>query len=195
MDKKLLANFLFEISTLRKTARSHRQTLLTDDLSDNIASHSFQVTAFGMFLAEIEGAKIDRVVCMCISHDWPETRSQDHNWVHKKYVTVDVDRIISDQFLLHQSLYMKEVIAEYEERKTLESIIAKDADTLGQLLLLKEYEQQGNKEATNWLEGKTKKRPYAWVDRLKLESSKELGRALYDTTPSDWWTGSYVNKI
>lgn len=195
MDMKLMANFLFEISTLRKTARSHRQTLLTDDLSDNIASHSFQVTAFGIFLAEIEGAKIDRVVCMCTSHDWPETRSQDHNWVHKKYVTVDVDRIIADQFLLHQSPYMKEVIAEYEERKTLESIIAKDADTLGQLLLLKEYEQQGNKEATVWLKGKTNERPYAWVERLKLESAKELGRAIYDINPSDWWKGSYVNKM
>ena len=194
MDKKLLANFMFEISTLRKTARSHRQTLLTDDLSDNIASHSFQVTAFGIFLAEIEGAKIDRVVCMCESHDWSETRSQDHNWVHKKYVTTNVDAIIADQFLLHQSPYMKGIIEEYEERKTLESIIAKDADTLGQLLLLKEYEHQGNKEAVLWLEGKTTKKPSAWVDRLKLESAKELGRAIYDVTPSDWWKDSYINK-
>ncbi len=195
MDIKKLANFLFELSTLRKTARSHRQTLLTDDLSDNIASHSFVVIAIGIFLAEIEKAKIDRVVCMCTSHDWPETRSGDQNWIHKKYVTTNVPAIIEDQSLLHQSPYMKSIIAEYEERKTLESIIAKDADTLGQLLLLREYEKQGNKEAVAWLEGKTTKRPYAWIDRLKLESAKQLARAMYDTDPSDWWKGSYVNKM
>lgn len=30
-----LAGFFYEIGTLRKIARSHRQGLLTDDLSDN----------------------------------------------------------------------------------------------------------------------------------------------------------------
>ena len=195
MNNKLLANFLFEISTLRKIARSHRQTLLTDDLSDNIASHSFTVTTIGIFLAEIEGAKIDRVVCMCQSHDWPETRSNDPNWIHKKYVTIDESSIIEDQFLLHQSHYMQGIIQEYKERKTLESIIAKDADTLGQLILLKEYEHQGNKEAVLWLNGKTKRRPYAWVDRLKLDSAKELARRLYEINPSDWWKDSHVNRL
>ena len=195
MDRELLANFIFEISTLRKTARSHRQTLLTDDLSDNISSHSNQVTVIGIFLAEIEGAKIERVVCMCASHDWPETRSGDRNWIHKIYTEIDTERIIADQFLLHQSKFMQGIIAEYEERKTLESTIAKDADTIAQAVLLKEYAMQGNKEAQAWLEGKSRKRPYAWADRCKLDSAKELCKAIYDVNPSDWWNNSYANKL
>lgn len=195
MNKELLANFIFEISTLRKIARSHRQTLLTDDLSDNISSHSNQVTVIGIFLAEIEGAKIDRVVCMCASHDWRETRSGDANWIHKLYTKTNTKKIIRDQFSLHQSKFMQSIIAEYEERKTLESIIAKDADTISQAVLLREYSMQGNKEALAWLEGKNSEKPYAWVGRCKIDSAKELCRAIYDVNPSDWWKNSYANKL
>jgi 5'-deoxynucleotidase YfbR-like HD superfamily hydrolase len=187
-----LAAFLFEISTLRKIDRGHKQTLLTSDSSDNIGSHSHLVSTIGIFLAEREGADVGKVCTMCVSHDWPETRSNDHNWVHKKYVHINLAAIIADQANLHQSPYMQAIIAEYEERKTLESIIAKDSDTIGQIVLMKEYEWQGNREAIIWLEGKSQKRPYAWTDRLKLDSAKELGRALYDINPSDWWKDSYT---
>lgn len=181
---------MFEVSSLRKTARSHRQTLLTDDLSDNIASHSHLVTTVGIFLAENMKADIGRVACMCVSHDWPETRSGDQNWLHKVYVEANDELIIQKQLGFHQSPFMKAVIAEYEERQTLESKIAKDADTIGQLILLKEYEHQGNREAAIWLKGRTNPKPYAWIDRLMLDESKELGRALYDLSPSSWWADS-----
>ena len=36
-----IVDFLLELGTMRKLARSHRQVLLTDDISDNISSHSF----------------------------------------------------------------------------------------------------------------------------------------------------------
>lgn len=190
-----IADFIFEISTLRKIARSHRQVMLTDDISDNIASHSFVVTNIGIFLAQlVEGVNVPKVALMCISHDWTETRSNDPNWIHKKYIKVDVQSIMADQFKLYQSPYMKKIIEEYEERKTLEAIVAKDADILGQLILLKEYAHQGNEEAKIWLQGKSHTRPYAQVEKLKLEPSKNLGRAIYDTTPSDWWQGNYTNK-
>jgi len=45
MDKdKRIASFLFEIGTMRKLIRMHRQALLTDDISDSIASHSYRAT-------------------------------------------------------------------------------------------------------------------------------------------------------
>ncbi len=188
-----VAKFLFEIGTLRKIARSHRQTLLTDDLSDNIASHSYRVAVIGMFLATIVNADTGKVVMMCLTHDWPETRSNDHNWVHKKNVRTDVMGIITQQFDLYEMPSIKAIIDEYEERKTHESIIAKDSDTIDQLLLLKEYELIGNKEATRWLQGKTNQRPYAWIDRMKLDSAKQLGKIIYDISPSDWWNGLYTS--
>lgn len=72
MDKnktKQLIGFFFEVGTLRKVARAHRQTLLTDDLSDNIASHSFRVGIIGWQLAKIERADCYKVVMMCLLHD------------------------------------------------------------------------------------------------------------------------------
>jgi 5'-deoxynucleotidase YfbR-like HD superfamily hydrolase len=185
--RQSLVDFLFEIGTLRKTQRSHMQTLLTGDLSDNILSHTAMVTNIGIFLAEIAGANIGVVACMCTSHDWGETRSGDQNWIHKLYVTADEEHITYDQAALHQSPFMKKIIKEYQKRKTLESLIAKDADTIGQLVLLKEYVHQGNEEAKLWLAGKTTPRPYAWIDRLKTEHAKQMGRLIYDTCPSDWW--------
>ena len=191
-DEEKLANFLFEIGSLRKINRSHRQTLLTNDDSDNIASHSYRVAVISIFLAQMEQVDVGRVVLMALSHDWPETRSGDHNWVHKRHVAINTLEIIQAQAQTYSFPSLTTTIEEYEKRQSRESMVAKDADTLDQLLLLKEYEWQGNKEATLWLTGKSKKRPYAWLERLHLESSKQLGRSIYDTNPSDWWKNIYT---
>jgi len=53
MDYKKYARFFLEVGSLRKLARSHRQTLLTDDLSDNIASHSYRVVVIAYMLAQL----------------------------------------------------------------------------------------------------------------------------------------------
>ena len=44
-----------------------------------------------------------------------------------------------------------EVTKEYKERKTKEAKVAKDADLVDQILLLKEYAWRGNSEAEEWL--------------------------------------------
>lgn len=193
MEHTKIVDLLFEIGTLRKISRGHGQALLTTDPSDNISSHSYRVIVIGYFLAIIEGVDPLTVMLMCMSHDWPETRSNDHNWIHKKYISINTEAIIFDQAALHQSEKLSEVIDEYEKRISKASLVAKDADTLDQIFLLKEYTLQGNKEAQIWLDGRSKKRPYAQIDRLKLESSKQLGRALYDKEPSDWWKDIYTN--
>lgn len=187
-----LALFLFEINSLRKIARSHRQTLLSDDISDNIGSHSFMVPSIGIFLAEKEGVDIGKVVSMCVTHDWKETRSGDQNWIHKKYVSVDQNAIGLDQFGLHQSTYVRDIVNEYEQRESLESIIAKDADVIAQIILLKEYALQGNAEAQLWLMGKDSQKPYSRIDSLKRDVSKQLAKAIYDCNVSDWWKDSYM---
>ena len=131
-----VTKFFYEIGTLRKIARTHRQTLLTDDLSDNIASHTFRVCIIGMILAQLEKADISKVVLMCLLHDVSESRSGDQNWVHKKYVKVYEDEIIQSQIKpLPNSQELLNVINEYNIRKTKEAKIAKDADRLDQTLL------------------------------------------------------------
>jgi len=56
---KKTANLLFEISSLRKIIRSHRAVLLIDDMSDNIAAHSFLVTWVALLIARREKANVE----------------------------------------------------------------------------------------------------------------------------------------
>ncbi|TSC81739.1 MAG: metal dependent phosphohydrolase [Parcubacteria group bacterium Gr01-1014_20] len=195
MEKeKKIAGFLFEVGTMRKLIRMHRQVLLTDDLSDSIASHSYRVAIIGWFLAKEEKADPYKTVMMCLLHDMGEARTGDHNWIHKKYVKVFDEEIVKDQFGTLPYPDFKEIADEYEERKTKEAVLAKDADLLDQLLLLREYDWQGNKEAAIWLHGKSGNKTNAQLARLQSEAAKKIGEAIYNEDPSSWWDNLWTSN-
>jgi len=163
---------------------------MVEDASDSIASHSFRVTIIGLLLARQEKADVNKVVTMCLLHDVPEARSGDQNWVHKKYVKVFEEEIIADQLEnLPNNKDIKDLVEEYEKRQTKEAIIAKDADLIDQVLLLKEYEMMGNKEAARWLSGKHH------VQMVKTSTGKKLVAQICKLTPSVWWyKGGWTEK-
>jgi len=189
MDKKILASrakkliaFFFEAGTLRKIVRAHRQTLLADDLSDNIASHSFRTAIIGWFLAKLEGADPYKVVMMCLLHDLEESRAGDQNWVHKRFVKVFEEEIRKGQLKpLPGSDELLRLSQEYQKRETLEAKLAKDADLLDQVLLLKEYAWKGNQEAAKWLQERQQEK------RMFSEIAKKLAQEVYRQRPSEWW--------
>lgn len=183
-----LADFLFEVGTMRRLQRMHRQTLLVEDSSDTIASHSYRVTIIGWHLAKLAGADPYKTVMMCLLHDLGEIRSNDHNWVHKRYVKVFDEEIAKDQLGTLPFSELFDIATEYEARESLESKLAKDADIIDQILLLREYEWQGSKEARIWLDGKRADSNARPLDRLTTPEAKELGKILYQKNPSDWWT-------
>lgn len=190
INLRRIVQHFFEIGSLRKIVRSHRQTILMDDLSDNIAAHSYRVTMIGWMLADLEGADSSKVIKLCLLHDIPEARSGDQNWVHKHYVKVYEEEIIKDQLKgLPNKEELEALYEEYEKRESLESKVAKDADLLDQTLLLKEHEQLGNREATRWL---------ASPDRYTLLSTdvaKRLHKEIVDAeNPGDWWYKSYSSS-
>lgn len=193
-NNERIADFLFEVGTMRRLQRMHRQTLLVDDSTDTISSHSYRVTMIGWHLAKLEGADPYKVVMMCLTHDLGEIRSNDHNWVHKRYIKIYEDEITKEQLgtLPFDDLY--KMATEYEERESLESKVAKDADIIDQILLLREYEWQGSKEARIWLDGKRADHDSRPVDRLLTESAKSLGKVLYEKGPSDWWTELWTGE-
>lgn len=182
-----LADFLFEVGTMRRLQRMHRQTLLVEDSSDTIASHSYRVALIGWHLAKLAEADPYKVTMMCLIHDLGEIRSNDHNWVHKRYVKVFDDEISKDQLgtLPFDDLF--KIANEYEERQSLESLLAKDADIIDQILLLREYEWQGSKEASIWLGGNKGDGDAMPLNRLQTKVGKDLGETLYTKNPSDWW--------
>ena len=180
-----LTHFFYELGTLRKVARSHRQTFLTDDLSDNISSHSYRVTMIGWFLAKLEKGDPYKVVMMCLFHDTSEARTGDQNWVHKKYIKAFEDEAVKDQLSnIPASSELLTITSEYEKRESKEAMLAKDADLLDQLLLLKEYSWQGNQEAAQWLKDNEQ------VKRLYCKSAKQIANEILSQRPSNWWSHS-----
>ncbi len=162
------------------------------DESDNISSHSFRTTFIGYFLARELKADTNKVIKMCLLHDIEEVRSGDQNWVNKRYLKVFEEEIRKEQ--LEKLPNSKELLAiskEYQERKTLEAKIAKDADLLDEILLLKEYEFQGCKEATSWLKGKRESEQEKLVF-TKL--AKEIAKEIKKQKPSFWWQNLWTPK-
>jgi putative hydrolases of HD superfamily len=193
-DEKL-ASFLYETGTLRKIPRGHMQSLLTSDLSDNIASHSFRVAVIGWFLAEEEKADPYKVLAMCLFHDIGEARSGDQNWIHKKYVKVFEDEITSDQFgSLPHGNKLSGLASEYKQRKSKEAILAKDADILDQVLLINEYIWQGNLEALSWKNENKGKSKNTHLKLLKSKTAKKLARLINSQNPGDWWKNVWTEK-
>lgn len=189
-----IADFFFELGTMRKLLRSHRQLLLTDDLSDNIASHSFRVTMIGWFLAKEENVDPYKVVMMCLLHDMEEVRTMDHNYLHKRYVQSFPDIVDKEQLgtLPHKDL--EEIIVEYRAKESREAIVAKDADLIDQIVLLREYAWQGNKEAQIWLTGKGNEKGNTQYNRLVTESGRKIATVLLERNPSDWWSFLWTHK-
>ncbi len=191
-DIEKLTSFFYEIGSLRKITRTHQQALMSQDLSDNIASHSFRVAFIGYFLAKELKADADKVMKMCLIHDIEETRCGDQNWVHKRYVKVFEEEIREDQLTpILNSKELQKISEEYQERKTLEAKIAKDADMLDEIMSLKEYQLQGNKEAERWL----KINGTSELEKLMFtDLAKKIAREIKNQNPTLWWGSLWTSK-
>lgn len=194
-DYLRVTDFLYELGTMRKILRMHRQVLMTDDLSDNIASHSFRVAMIGFMLAKMEKADPHKVMMMCLIHDFDEIRSGDHNWLHKRYVEIDDEQIDAEQLGTLPYDDLAKAALEYKKRESKEAVIAKDADLLDQVLLLREYSWTGNKEAELWLSGKRRKgSKNTQLKSLKTKSAARIGQEIIKRGPSDWWKYLWTPK-
>jgi putative hydrolase of HD superfamily len=176
---KNIANFLFEAGMLKRTPRSGFQFLGSG--AESVAEHIFRTTYVGYALGKIEkNVNVERLIKMCLFHDLPEARTGDLNYVNKKYVTADEKKAAKD---LADTLpfggELLEIINEYEEGKTAEALLARDADQLEMILALKEYKDIGNKYADEWLEFSMK--------RLRTETAKTLAKVILETDSSLWW--------
>lgn len=174
-----LVNFLFEVGMLKKTPRTGYQFLGSGQ--ESVAEHSFRTTIIGYILSLREsGADPMKTTLMCLFHDLHEARTGDHNYVNKRYVTIDEESAVRD--LARRLSFGDSIIAlteEFNESRSREALIARDADQIDLILELKEQLDLGNKYAKEWLS-------YA-VKRLQTESARELARNILDTDSTEWW--------
>lgn len=201
MDKhERIAHFLYEIGTMRRIPRAHIQALYSNDVTDTIASHSYRVTWIAWFIAKAEGLDPYKTVMMALLHDLGEVRAGDQHWVNKRYVKVFDDEVIEEQLGTLPFGDLKDFAIEYDKRESNEAHAAKDADMLDQMLILREYEMQGVKEATIWLHGKQSAdgniegAGNRYQKILKTETARTLSKQIMETNPSDWWNELWTPK-
>jgi len=173
-----MADFLFEVSMLRRTPRTGYQFLGSG--SENVAEHSFGTAVIGYALATMAGADPARTVLLCLFHDIHEARTGDFNYVNKLYNTQKSRQAMVDG--LKGTGMSEGVLAlhdELEEAGSLEAMLAQDADQLDLMVNLKEIMDLGNTYAKKWMD--------CAVERLRTPQGRELAQAIMTTDHTDWW--------
>jgi putative hydrolase of HD superfamily len=177
MDIDKIVNFFFEIATLRRLTRSHRQMI--QEVSDNISDHSFRVAIIGMILAELENCDVNKVLKMCLFHDVAEARIGDANFINKQYVDLAEEEAQKDQMKgLPIEKEVLGILEEFGKGKNRESIVAKDADLIDQMVLQQEYFYKDSKNREIWQSHSER--------ALRTESAKKLARKIRTSNPFEW---------
>jgi len=172
-----IADLLFEIGTLRNMRRMHSQIL--PQANDTIASHSFETTIIGMLLAKMENADENKVLKMCLFHDIAEARTGDANFIHSHYAKSNEKKAITDQYSetpLEEEII--EILNEYNKEKSKESIIAKDADLLNQIISQCNY-LKDSKDLNRWNRHSIKE--------LRTKSAKKLAKKITERNSFEWF--------
>lgn len=186
MNISKIVNFFFEIATLRRLTRSHRQVI--SEVNDNISDHSFRVAIIGMILGEMEKGNKDKVLKMGLFHDLLEARTGDANFVNKRYIKQNEKEAIKDQMKdLPISKDVISLLKEYNQRKTKEAKISKDADILDQMILQQEYFSNDKKNRNIWQDFSEKD--------IKTKSAKKIAKMIRKTNPLQWVYSLAEQKI
>jgi len=177
MNLNKIANFFFELASMRRIVRAHSQ--LIREVDDNISDHSFRVAIIGMNLARLEECDADKVLKMCLFHDVVETRIGDANFINKLYSDLHEEEAHKDQMEdLPIGGEISELLKEFEQRESKEAVVATDADYLDQMILQREYFFKDPQNHEIW-QNHTQL-------MLKSESAKKLAQEIRKTNPFEW---------
>lgn len=174
-------HFLFEALLLAHIPRTGFSFLGTGKQS--VAEHSYGVVIVAHILADLTTEPIDRykLLLLCLFHDLAEVRTGDLNYVNKRYVEAHAHKALED--IEKGSIHGPEIaklMAEYDEKKTLESKLAHDADQIELLLVLKKESDTGNPSALKWFDNVSK--------RITTDVGKKMVGEIRTTPFDEWWT-------
>lgn len=176
-----LVGFAFEMGVLKRLRRAGWWHAGIRD-PESVAEHSLRVSQLAAIIAAQEGADPARAAMLGIWHDSQETRTGDLPHTARPYLgKADAQAITSDQTIRLPDLAAKtvrEAVAEYEAKITVESRCAQDADKLECLLQAVEYRAAGNANVQGWIDSSMK--------ALTTETAKRIAAAALDTSPLAW---------
>jgi 5'-deoxynucleotidase YfbR-like HD superfamily hydrolase len=183
---KNIANLLFQANILKNIPRSGYHFLGAG--KESVAEHSFSVSFIAFVMVQME-PDVDafRLISMCLVHDLPEANTGDLNYVHKNYVTADENKAVRHITKnLPFGTTLTDLITEFNERRSLESKLAHDADQLALILDLKALSDIGYDPPKKWL-------PFA-LKRLETKTGQAIAQSIMKTEWDAWWLENYVDS-
>lgn len=179
--------FLFEIGRLKRIPRSG-WLLAGVTNSESVADHTFRVAIIGYILAVMENQDPEKILCMSLLHDLPETRLGDIDNLGKRYLNKNrkiESNIFEDQIALIRrdikttlSGYAEELFSEDLSDATL---LVSDADKLECYIQALEYKSANNGAMEEFLS--------IDKDEFHTASAKQIFCELKNTDdPNKWWT-------
>lgn len=173
-------DLLFEVGTTRHIPRTWAQ--FGGAPFANLAEHSLRVAWIAALIAAREGANVERVVLLAITHDLSETRTGDTHYLSRQYVKQETQQAMDDAFEGTSAVpALADAWTEYKTRESLESKIVKDADNLDCDLELTEQAANGNRMGDALRDVRK-----AVTDRLYTETAKRWQRLIWTTDPHRW---------
>jgi putative hydrolases of HD superfamily len=176
-----LANYLNEVGMLNRTPRSGFAFLGAGEQS--VAEHMFRMMHVAFLLTRMsqaaEPADMSHVLRLVMFHDLPEARTSDHNYVNRKYVQENLQKVLEDG--ASHWPFGDEIagyVREFEAAETPAARLAKDADQLELLLVLKEQGDLGHPHVDDWIK--------PLVARLKTDAGKRLAEEILATRWDEW---------
>ncbi|MBF0449382.1 MAG: HD domain-containing protein [Candidatus Magnetomorum sp.] len=176
---KRIVQFLFEANILKSVQRTGFQFLGTG--KESVAEHSFMIAMIAYAMSQLDST-VDplKIITMCLVHDLPEARMGDLNYVHQRYATAHENRALEDLAKnLPFGVDIVQLVDEFNQCKTIEARLARDADQISLMLELKALQDQGKRGPEKWL--------IAAQKRLKTEMGKKLAETIMTTEWDDWW--------
>lgn len=190
-DFKRDIDFLYEMGNIRYVDRMWRRFMSPEFA--NVAEHHFRTFWIAMIIAAREGdADTGKIAKLVLVHDITESRTGEVDFISRQYVDRKEDSAIHD--MLADTAIEQEFLAlwqEYEERKTLEAKIAKDADNLDVDFELAEQAARGSRLR----EVKRPSRDYVAAEKLYTKTAKSIYEQLQTSDPHDWWWASPGNRF
>ncbi|MEV8504653.1 HD domain-containing protein [Actinoplanes sp. NPDC051475] len=180
-DAEGLAGFGYELGLLKRVRRSGWWHAGVDD-PESVAEHTMRAAQLAALIAAEEGADPARAAFLALWHDSQETRTGDIPHTAGAYLTKpDPRKITADQTerLPNRSRQLvRDAVAEYESRETLEARCAKDADKLEMLLQAIEYREAGVSRTEGWIDSARR--------HLYTGTSRRLAEAAMKLSPLSW---------